>query len=570
MSLLESHFRPASRVLNLSHLIYVPTSTERCLCRHTQAISRHRSTVALEEPYRHTTGQWLYNNIQQHAIRYSPFDVEALKEVACHSAEAKHCTSFTKIGEGSYNKVFLLELDNGVKATARIPGPVVGNLELSIASEAATLTYLRDGEIATVPRVLAWNASEANPVKWPYIITEYFPGIPLQSIWAKIRGDQTRHAVTIIMVNNLMTSRSAFSQIGSLYFKKDVSPELQARPLFENPEDNVDDDDHVSQKYRIGPIVDRQWWRGARRHVDADRGPWPDTKSYIIAAALLEQQCISQGIDLDSSYVRSRQEDVPEIQNLLDRCIAAAPYLVPTDPELRKPTILHPDLSGSNIIVAGEDDIKNRVIIDWQGTIVAPFFMECMIPPVITYRHGVIPIPDDGSCPELPSNIDSLPADEQECLRIHYSLAGKQWVFVKHMSRIDPKFGLAWSLPHWHIMCELIQHICRCWANGPVELRQDLIGLEDCWSEFSSSPCPFHFTMEERARHDVEYAAHIRYASEVNSLMTFLGCADDGWVANDRLDEARRRMEEVKQAWDAGDAKGPFPFQDGAHCYFLT
>jgi aminoglycoside phosphotransferase (APT) family kinase protein len=104
--------------------------------------------------------------------------------------------------KGSYNKIFLLELDNGVKVTARIPGPVVGNLELSVASEVATMAYLRDSRAANVPKVLSWCASEANPVKWPYILTEYVPGIPLQQIWAKIRGVPTAEALGLIMGNS--------------------------------------------------------------------------------------------------------------------------------------------------------------------------------------------------------------------------------------------------------------------------------------------------------------------------------------------------------------------------------
>ncbi|KAF8069187.1 kinase-like domain-containing protein [Lyophyllum atratum] len=529
-------------------------------------------SVALEKQYGHSTGQWLYNNFQQHAVRYTSFDIEALKEAACRSADAQHCINFTKIGEGSCNKVFLLELDNGVKVTARIPSPVVGNLELSVASEVATMAYLQDSRTCRVPKVLSWSASEANPVKWPYILTEYVPGIPLQELWFKIRGVPAVLALGLLMQSTLLISQPAFSQIGSLYFKADVSPELQARPLFADPECNVDDADHISQKYRIGPITDRQWWRGARCHVDADRGPWPNTESYIAAAARLEQQCISQGLDLDSPYIRSRHEDIPEIQKLLDRCIAAAPYLAPADLDLSKPTLLHPDLSGSNIIIAAEDNINDYKVIDWQFSNIGPFFMECVLPPLVVYELGVIEIPSDGSKPKLPDHIDidSLPVKEQDEWRTHLSLALRQWHYISQMDSRDPLFGEAWRLPHWGVMSVLIQDICRCWANGPVQLRQSLIELEDCWLKISSSPCPFQFSADERARHHVDYAAYTRYVSAVDSLKAAVGCYDDGWVPNDLLDVARQRMEEAKGVWNEEDAKGPFPYTDGAHSYFLS
>lgn len=170
--------------------------------------------------------------------------------------------------------MFLLELDNGTKATARIPGPVVGNLELSTASEAATMSYLNELKLAKVPRVIAWNATaESNEVNWPYIVTEYIPGSPLQDNWLKNRGVPVATAIVHLVGVELRVSHSAFSQIGSLYFKDDVSPGLQARPLYFSENNNVDDPSHISQKYRIGPIVDREWWRGERRDMDADRGP---------------------------------------------------------------------------------------------------------------------------------------------------------------------------------------------------------------------------------------------------------------------------------------------------------
>jgi hypothetical protein len=70
-----------------------------------------------------------------------------------------------------------------------------------------------------------------------------------------------------------------FSQIGSLYFKDDVAVEYQKRPLF-RPNYPVDDDSELhgrleaaKEKYRIGPIADRQWWRAERAHIACDRGP---------------------------------------------------------------------------------------------------------------------------------------------------------------------------------------------------------------------------------------------------------------------------------------------------------
>jgi hypothetical protein len=62
-----------------------------------------------------------------------------------------------------------------------------------------------------------------------------------------------------------------FSQIGSLYFKEDVSEDLRARPLLSGTADPTIQ--HLAEKYRIGPLADYQWWRGERARMTLDRGP---------------------------------------------------------------------------------------------------------------------------------------------------------------------------------------------------------------------------------------------------------------------------------------------------------
>lgn len=70
-----------------------------------------------------------------------------------------------------------------------------------------------------------------------------------------------------------------FLEIGSLYFTDDVHHNLRSRPLF-NSDGFSEDDPELARKlaaakdkYRIGPIADRQWWRGGRDQVTYDHGP---------------------------------------------------------------------------------------------------------------------------------------------------------------------------------------------------------------------------------------------------------------------------------------------------------
>lgn len=45
----------------------------------------------------------------------------------------------TKLGEGNYNKVFVLAMDNGLAIIARIPNPNAGPAGYTTASEVATM-----------------------------------------------------------------------------------------------------------------------------------------------------------------------------------------------------------------------------------------------------------------------------------------------------------------------------------------------------------------------------------------------------------------------------------------------
>ncbi|KAL3425358.1 hypothetical protein PVAG01_02149 [Phlyctema vagabunda] len=92
-----------------------------------------------EHFFRYTGGRWLWDEEKQLRERYVQFDVEELKRVAAESIGAKSCISMSKLGEGGYNKVFKLTMDNGSVAVARIPCPNAGPASRTTASEVATM-----------------------------------------------------------------------------------------------------------------------------------------------------------------------------------------------------------------------------------------------------------------------------------------------------------------------------------------------------------------------------------------------------------------------------------------------
>jgi hypothetical protein len=143
------------------------------------------------------------------------------------------------------------------------------------ASEVATLQFAREVLNIPVPRVYTWSGAERNSVNRvgaDYIIMEEVAGVRLGLRWTEfLHSDEVKPILTSLLDVEAKFQRLRFSHIGSLYFKEDVSEELQSLPLFsENKDANIA---QFSDKYRIGPLIDRQWWRGERACLDLDRGP---------------------------------------------------------------------------------------------------------------------------------------------------------------------------------------------------------------------------------------------------------------------------------------------------------
>jgi hypothetical protein len=191
-------------------------------------------------------------------------------------------------------------LDDCVQLVARIPFDHAIPISSSIASDVATLTFLREVLQCAVPGVAAWSTSTVNnPVGREFMITHHVPGVPLQKIWESISGRQVAHLMTQLFIQvEAIPGAVQFSQNGSLYFKEDVSPELQSRPLFSAVGSKVQMEpklaklfniaqmeerlEKASERYRIGPLADNDLWRRGRSNLALDRGP---CKCYVMICA---------------------------------------------------------------------------------------------------------------------------------------------------------------------------------------------------------------------------------------------------------------------------------------------
>ncbi|KAG0707192.1 hypothetical protein DFH29DRAFT_823796, partial [Suillus ampliporus] len=237
---------------SIRSFLSLPSSFRLCTAKIHSTATSNLDPTEVQKLFRYTTGRWLYNEWDvKNNCRYVKFDVDSLLYIACKAVGARNCTEVAKLSEGSYNKAFRLTFDNQTQVIVRIPCPVAGPSYLTTASEVATLEFAREVLQLPVPRSGAERCS-TNGVGVDYIIMEALPGEPLGIHWNQLAGREQVLPLMRAMLDFESRMESVrFSQYGSLYFKEDVAPELQTRPLFA-----VDVDDLLkcfAEKYRIGP-----------------------------------------------------------------------------------------------------------------------------------------------------------------------------------------------------------------------------------------------------------------------------------------------------------------------------
>lgn len=126
-----------------------------------------------------------------------------------------------------------------------------------------------------VPRVLAWDATDNNPIGSEYIIMERFPGEELSRRIDDASGN-LGIATTLAKVQHEL-SVLKFSQHGSIFYKEDVDESQRQFSLYA---DGVPSD-HCSERFRIGPSVDPIFYRGGRAKLDISRGPCECTANHV-------------------------------------------------------------------------------------------------------------------------------------------------------------------------------------------------------------------------------------------------------------------------------------------------
>ncbi|KIY45791.1 hypothetical protein FISHEDRAFT_66846 [Fistulina hepatica ATCC 64428] len=128
----------------------------------------------------YTSGRWVFNDALRHAERRLVFDVEGLRRLAAQSVRRSPAdvVNLSKLAEGGFNRTFLITLRDDFQMVARIPYPATVPKYYAVASEVATMEFLRSSGLP-VPQVYGYSPASDNAAKTEYIFMEFMRVVSL-------------------------------------------------------------------------------------------------------------------------------------------------------------------------------------------------------------------------------------------------------------------------------------------------------------------------------------------------------------------------------------------------------
>lgn len=167
----------------------------------------------------------------------------------------------TKLAEGGFNRSFLITLQDDSQIVARVPYPITVPKFYAVASEAATLEFLRSSGLP-VPKVYGYSPDSNNAAGTEYIFMQFVRGTNLRDIWPVISDEEVVSVIRqLAQIESSMMALS-FPAGGSLYFTKDLEKVSAGAGI------PLED-----KRFSVGPDTRIPLWYGRRSMLDVERGP---------------------------------------------------------------------------------------------------------------------------------------------------------------------------------------------------------------------------------------------------------------------------------------------------------
>ncbi|KAF3492406.1 uncharacterized protein GIQ15_01923 [Arthroderma uncinatum] len=453
------------------------------------------NTQGPDDLFRYTSGRWLVDEKRQLEQRFVKFSIDKLcsRAAAVFGPKTK-CVRVVKI-EGNSNKAFLLTMDDGNEAIAKIPCPNAGAPLLTTASEVATLKFLRSRISLRVPEVYDWSADPSNPVGAEYIIMEKICGVALAEKWESMNSLQRYKIIDRIVEMETEFRNLKLPAYGSLFLRDSLPSEYHRYPLPPGL-----DPDGV---FCIGPLSSRpQRHNKSTEASKLSTGPWDTISDFTLSIPHKELALIAADRGRVQALLNrfDDHQSVDEYSDLLQKATHVLPYLS-KDAQVLKwsdSVLWHSDLHLGNIYVSPDDPTTVEGVIDWQSIEACPLFIQTQFPeflrPPKIYRPGT-------EIPGLPGNFDELDPDEKKRIKEEQTLATQSKYYEMYCLGYNAPVYNAMKLDRrlWEpfVCCELPS------TGFLVPLRNSLIRIFHDWSLLGfPGSCPFAFTEEDLKRHN--------------------------------------------------------------------
>ncbi|PWY90362.1 kinase-like protein [Aspergillus sclerotioniger CBS 115572] len=519
------------------------------------------------EPFRYTSGRWIFNEHLRLAERFLEFDVSALQNVI--SAASRHSISdlraFRKLSEGGFNRVFEATFSDGKHVIARLPYPSTVPEHYTVASEAATLDYLRLHGIFT-PEVYAWCSTKANPVGTEYIIMEKLDGIPLGDKWFTLTPKEQHKVMNQIIEWEARLMSLQFPASGSLYYTKDLSSESRVQLAEPN-----------GMAFCIGPAAHYSWWHDKRDLLNIDRGPSGE-RELAWTKAYAKPRLSYDRLYRETYHFKPLSPDshITDLTNYL-KMIPCLGYA--SDSTLNRPVMRHPDLQPNNILVSDANDILG--IIDWQHCSILPLGIAAGIP--AHFQNYGDPESEMLKQPQLsvPPDYDSLPKYEQASLLETRRKRMIHFLYAALTKRLNKEHYDAIFDQSVILRQRLFKNAGTPWEGDSISLRAELIRSIQNWATITQTTDPNQSKSvppatpvdysEETVRETLDLDARQKEADiAMEQMRDALGVDILGWVPNDDYDAVKgvahdmktKMLQAAETPEDIIGVRDHFPFDD--------
>ena len=245
--------------------------------------------------------------------------------------------------------------------------------------------------------------------------------------------------------------------------------------------------------------------------------------------------------------------DPSEQADLLGKFLQLSPFLVPPEQTFHTPTLRHPDLSLSNILLT-PGSTKIASIIDWQDTAAFPLFMQAGYPAFCEHDWSQT---QSLKIPTLPEGLESMTPREKIQAKTKFSLEEANLYYTAATGIYNEEHMKALRIPYIGMRQYLTQQTGYPWDADVIILRVALVGITTphIWDSISSQPCPLSFSEEERERAMGESGEWNESEALLSRIRDDLGIDLEGGTDVDNFEWASQRnlefkMEFLRQAED--------------------